>query len=135
MYDVLSEFVGKYKKAIVSISICVACVFAAFYAGYLCGIQNADTGTRTGNYISDNGTRADAVRGEIGDAGSAISAARSGIDSAAATADRIEARANDAQERVNYIKGTATEGRKIVAECKSILAKIRSRGQTGATPN
>lgn len=84
MYDVLSAFFCKYKKAIVSISICVACVFAAFYAGYLCGIRNADTGSKTGNYISDNGVGADTVRGEIGDAGSAISAARSGIDNAAA---------------------------------------------------
>lgn len=135
MYDVLSAFFCKYKKAIVSISICVACVFAAFYAGYLCGIRNADTGSKTGNYISDNGVGADTVRGEIGDAGSAISAARSGIDNAAAAADRIETRVNDTQERVNYVKGTVTEDRKLVADCQRILATIRSRGKKEAPEN
>lgn len=135
MYDVLSEFVGKYKKAIVSISICVACVFAAFYAGYMLGVRNASNESKTGNYISDNGVGADTVRNEIGDAGSAISAARSGIDSAAAAADRIEARANDAQERVNYIKGKVTDGRELIAECKQIIAAVRTRGKKEAPQN
>lgn len=132
MYDVLSAFFCKYKKTIVVLCIGVACVFAAFYAGYLCGIRNASIESEIGNYISNNRTGSDTVRNEIGDAGSAISAARSGIDSAAAAADRIEARANDTQERVNYIKGKVTDGRELIAECKQIIAAVRTRGKKEA---
>lgn len=125
MYDVLSEFVGKYKKAIVSISICIVCVLAAFYAGYLLGIWN----------VSNNGTGINAVRNELNTAGAAIENAASGIDQAADAAAKVSDGITAAQESAQYIQHAADDSAAIIAECKSILAKIRSRGQTGATPN
>ena len=101
----------------------------AFACGYFLGLRNAGTG------VSDNGDGAAGVRTEIDVAGSSISAAESGIDSATAAADRIENRIEAAQERVEYIKGTADEGRRIIAECQSILREVRAGGKTGTAPH
>lgn len=117
MYDVLSEFVGKYKKAIVSISICVACVFAAFYAGYLCGIRN----------VSNNGTGINAVRNELNTAGAAVENAASGIDQATDAAAKVSDGITAAQESAQYIQHAADDSAAIIADCKFILATIRSR--------
>lgn len=57
------------------------------------------------------------VRTEIDAAGLSVSTAKSRIDNAAAAADRVEARIRDAQERAEYVKETADEGRRIIAEC------------------
>ena len=54
---------------------------------------------------------------------------------AAAAADRVEARISDAQERAEYVKGTADEGRRIIAECQSILRAVRSGGKEKAPQN
>ena len=46
-----------------------------------------------------------------------------------------KARISDAQERAEYVKGTADEGRRIIAECQSILREVRSRGETNPIKN
>lgn len=123
MYDVLSEFVGKYKKAIVSISICVACVFAAFYAGYMLGVRN----------VSDNGAGISTARDKLEQAGAAVENAASGIDQAADTAAKVSDGITAAQESAQYIQHAADDSAAIIAECKSILATIRNRGQAGTS--
>ena len=96
---------------------------------YMLGLRNA------GKDISDNGNTVASVRDEIKSAGSNIGAAKSGIDNAAAAAGRIEERIADAQERVDYLKGTTDEGRRIIAECQSILREVRSRGEADQIKN
>ena len=95
----------------------------AFSAGYHRGIRDAGTD------VYDNGNAAQHVREEIGSAGSSVGAAKSGIDNAAIAAGRIEERISDAQERAGYLQGTVNEGRRIVAECQSVLREVRARGQ------
>ena len=92
-------------------------------------------GLRSGTNVSDNGNAAQHVRTEIDAAGSNIGAAKSGIDNAAAAAGRIEERIAEAQERADYLKGTADEGRRIIAECQSILREVRSRGEADQIKN
>ena len=122
MYDVSGLRPNNEKTAaLILISVIVLVVF--FCAGYLLGLRNA------GKDIPDNGNAAQHVRDEIKSAGSNIGAAKSGIDNAAAAADRIEERIADAQERADYLKGTADEGRRIIAECQSILREVRARGK------
>lgn len=123
MYDVLSAFFCKYKKTIVVLCIGVACVFAAFYAGYLCGIRNASIESEIGNYISNNRTGSDTVRNEIGDAGSAISAARSGIDSAAAALIELK------QELMTLRKELTTSKEKLLMAENSLQNANRSLQQ------
>lgn len=110
--------------------VAVAVLAGAFACGYFLGLRNASVSD-----VSDNGGPAAGVRTEIDVAGSSISAAESGIDNAAAAADRIENRIEAAQERVEYIKGTADEGRRIIAECQSILREVRAGGKTGTAPH
>ena len=110
--------------------VAVAVLAGAFACGYFLGLRNASVYD-----VSDNGGPAAGVRTEIDVAGSSISAAESGIDNAAAAADRIENRIEAAQERVEYIKGTADEGRRIIAECQSILREVRAGGKTGTAPH
>ena len=125
MYDV-RLFRPPNKETAVGVLVCVAMLVAVFCAGYLLGLRNA------GKDIPDNGNAAQHVRDEIKSAGSNIGAAKSGIDNAAAAAGRIEERIADAQERADYLKGTADEGRRIIAECQSILREVRARGKEKA---
>ena len=128
MYDI-SELKPDRKETAIAILVCVAVLVAIFCAGYLLGLRNAGTD------VSDNGNTVASVRDEIKSAGSNIGAAKSGIDNAAAAAGRIEERIADAQERADYIKGTTDEGRRIIAECQSILREVRSRGKEKAPKN
>ena len=122
------------KETAVAILIVTVMLVVIFCAGYMLGLRNADTGTG-GENLHDNGDPAAGVRNEITNAGSSVSTAKSRIDNAAAAADRVEARISDAQERAEYVKGTADEGRRIIAECQSILREVRSRGKEKAPKN
>ena len=115
----------------VAIMVLVVFVFlvVVFSGGYMLGLHNA------GKDVPDNGDSTAGVRNEINAAGSGISTAKSRIDNAAAAADRVEARISDAQERAEYVKGTADEGRRLIAECQSILREVRSRGKEKAPKN
>ena len=126
MYDV-SGFRPQNEKTATLILIVFACMVVAGGLGYLLGLRNAGAG---GENIYDNGNAAAGVRNEITNAGSDIGAAKSGIDNATGAADRVEARISDAQERARYVQATADEGRRILAECQSILREVRSRGTT-----
>ena len=128
MYDV-SGFRPQNKKTALAILVAVIVLVAIFYAGYGLGLRNAGTD------VSDNGNAAQGVRDEVNFARSDIGAAKSGIDNATATAGRIEERISDAQERAGYIQGTADEGRRIIAECQSILREVRAGGQKGKAAN
>lgn len=122
MYDV-SELRPNGKETAVAILIGAAVLVAIFCIGYLLGLRNAGTG------VPDNGNAALHVREELGSAGSAVGAAGSGIDKAAAAAGRIEERIDDAQERAGYLKGTAAESRRLVTECQSVLREVRAGGK------
>ncbi len=117
------------KEVAFGILVVLVCLVAAFSLGYMLGVE------RTRENIHDNGNAAASVRNEIESAGSDIGAAKSGIDNAAAAADRVEARISDAQERAEYVKGTADEGRRIIAECQSILRAVRSGRKEKAPQN
>ena len=128
MYDI-SELQPTGKNIAIGILVVTVLLVAVFCIGYMLGIRNA------GKDIPDNGNAAQHVRDEIKSAGSNIGAAKSGIDNAAAAADRIEERIADAQERADYLKGTADEGRRIIKECQSILREVRSRGKENPVKN
>ena len=128
MYDV-SGFRPQNEKTAALILVVFVCMVVAGGIGYCIGLRNA------GKDLSDNGNPAQNVRTKIDAAGSNIGAAKSGIDNAAAAADRIEERIAEAQERADYLKGTADEGRRIITECQSILREVRSRGEANQIKN
>ena len=128
MYDI-SGFRPQNEKTAALILIVFAVLVAIFSIGYGLGLRNAGTD------IHDNGNAAQGIRDEIDSARSDIGAAKSGIDIATTAAGRIEERISDAQERAGYIQGTADEGRRIIAECQSILREVRAGGQKGKAAN
>ena len=128
MYDV-QDLRPTNKEMAVLVLVVLVFMVVVFGSGYMLGLHNA------GKDVPDNGDPAAGVRNEIDAAGSGISTAKSRIDNAAAAADRVEARISDAQERAEYLKGTADEGRRIIAECQSILREVRSRGKEKAPKN
>ena len=129
MYDDFSRLWKNREKALTVGLIVAFLLVAVCWFSYMLGLRNA------GKDIPDNGDPAAGVRNEIDAAGSSVSTAKSRIDNAAAAADRVEARISDAQERAEYVKGTADEGRRIIAECQSILREVRSRGKEKAPQN
>ena len=128
MYDV-QDLRPTNKEMAVLVLVVFVFMVVVFGTGYMLGLHNA------GKDIPDNGDPAAGVRTEIDAAGSSVSTAKSRIDNAAAAADRVEARISDAQERAEYVKGTADEGRRIIAECQSILREVRSRGKENPVKN
>ena len=122
------------KETAVAILIVTVMLVVIFCTGYMLGLRNADTGTG-GENLHDNGDPAAGIRNEITNAGSGVSAAVSGIDNADAAAGRIEERIDNAAERAEYVKGTADEGRRLIAECQSILREVRSRGKENPVKN
>ena len=128
MYDV-QDLRPTNKEMAVLVLVVFVFMVVVFGSGYMLGLHNA------GKDVPDNGDPTASVRTEIDAAGSGISTAKSRIDNAAAAADRVEARISDAQERAEYVKGTADEGRRIIAECQSILREVRSRGETNPIKN
>ena len=128
MYDV-QDLRPTNKEMAVLVLVVFVFMVVVFGSGYMLGLHNA------GKDVPDNGDPAAGVRNEIDAAGSSVSTAKSRIDNAAAAADRVEARISDAQERAEYVKGTADEGRRIIAECQSILRAVRSGGKEKAPQN
>ena len=129
MHDDLYNLRPTNKEVALGIIVVFILLVVIFCAGYLFGLHNA------GKDVPDNGNPAAGVRNEIDTAGSSVSTAKSRIDNAAAAADRVEARISDAQERAEYVKGTADEGRRIIAECQSILREVRRRGEADPAKN
>ena len=132
MYEI-QEYRPGDEKAAIALLIVVVFLVGSFGLGYLLGLRNA--GTTTGTDLHTNGNAAQGVRDEIDSARSDIDAAKSGIDNATAAAGRVEERISNAQERAEYVKGTSDEGRRIIAECQSILREVRAGGKTGAAPH
>ena len=128
MYDV-SELRPNGKEIAVAILIVFILLVVTGSICYMLGLRNA------GKDVPDNGDPATSVRTEIESAGSGISTAKSRIDNAAAAAGRIEKRIDDAAERAEYVKRTADEGRRIIAECQSILREVRSGRKENAPKN
>lgn len=129
MYDYFQRFWKNRENAVAAgLGIAFLLLAVAWFA-YVLGLRNAGTD------IHDNGNAAQGVRDEVNFARSDIGAAKSGIDNATAAAGRVEERISDAQERAEYVKGTADEGRRIIAECQSILREVRAGGKTGAAPH
>ena len=129
MHDDLFNLRPTNKEVAFSILSVLIFLVVAFSLGYMLGV------THTRENVHDNGNAATGVRTEIDAAGSSVSTAVSRIDNAAAAADRVEARIGDAQERAEYVKGTADEGRRIIAECQSILREVRAGGKEKAPQN
>lgn len=127
MYDVIS----KDKKIIVAVFIGAACILFAFYSGYMLGIRSASCVPDAGNHISDYGTGISAAGEQLNQAAAAVSNAASGINQAAGTAAKVSDGITAAQESAQYIQHAADDSAAIIAECKSILAKVRGRGQAG----
>ena len=127
MYD-LSDFRPTNKEMAIAILVGVIVLLVAFCAGYCLGEQRTKDLYNNGAGVAD-------VSNELGQAGTNISNATAGISEAQGHAGNIEAGINSAQESAGYIQSTATESAGIIAECKSIIERIRSRGTAQKSNN
>ena len=89
-----------------------------FCAGYMLGIERASD-------VHDNGSGAEHVGQQVGQATTDISNAKDGISEAQHTAA-------DIANTVEYLTGTADTSAGIIKECKQIIERVRSRGKTDA---
>ena len=122
MYD-LSELEIKGKDIAIAVLVCVVILVVCFLAGYLLGIRN----------VHDNGSGAAGVGEQIEQAGTDIQHAADGIKAAAGHADKVGSGIETAKESAQYIHSTADTSAELVAECQSIIAGIRARGQAAAS--
>ena len=118
--------VGPNRKEMAALIIGVLVfLVVTFGLGYLLGVK------RTKDVYSD-GTGTAGVGEQIEQAGTDIQHAADGIKEAAGTADKLGSEITDAKGTAQYIHSTAADSAGIIAECQSIIAGIRARGQAAA---
>ena len=124
MFDVPEYRPGDEKIAVALLVIVVLMVVAGT-VGYCIGLRN----------IHNNGSGVESIGNQIGNAESTITDAAAGIHAAQGHADQVGAGIADAKEQAGYIHSTATTSAGIIAECQQIIAGIRNRGKTDASPH
>lgn|GEM_PF-4947977 len=133
----MSDFIIKYKKNIVVVLISAVCLIATFYAGYMLGIRNSSTESETGNYISNNGTRAAQVRRDIHSAlteqreiTERIDRLQDGAGQVTGSLEKGAAGVDKAAIANLRAEILVSESGELIAEGQRIIQSIRSRGQT-----
>ena len=121
MYD-LTEFEITGKDVAVSVLIAVVFLVVAFGLGYLLGVERTED-------VYCNGTGTEHVSNELEQAGTNISNAEAGIGQAENHAGNVEAGIGNAQESADYLQGTVNTSTELIGQCKSIIERIRSRGE------
>ena len=114
MYDI-QFFRPSTKEMAVAVLVSVVLLVGAFCFGYCIGIRN----------VSDNGTGTEPIGNELGQVGTNIGNAESGIDNAS---QHIA----NGTESVDYLQGTVATSEDIIRQSKSIIERIRRRGETQA---
>lgn len=127
MYNDLFDIGPDNKEMATFILIVFAVLVAVFGAGYLLGISSA------GPDVHDNGGGAAGAGQQIEQAGADIQHAADGIRQAERTADQIGAGLANAKESAGYIHSTAADSAGIIAECQSIIERVRARGAQDAS--
>ena len=119
MYDI-HEFEITGKGVAVAVLVVFALLVGAGFIGYCIGVRN----------VHDNGSGTQPIANELGQAGTAIENAGAGIEAAAGHAGNVQAGIDNATEQAGYIYGTAKTSTELIGQCQSIIARIRSRGET-----
>ena len=127
MYNDLFDIGPDNKEMAIAILIVFAVLVAVFGAGYMLGISSA------GPDVHDNGGGAAGAGQQIEQAGADIQHAADGIRQAERTADQIGAGLANAKESAGYIHSTAADSAGIIAECQSIIERVRARGAQDAS--
>ena len=117
MNEWAKQNIGRYYLPII---IGVVAMLLGVAIGYGLGLRN----------VSDHGSGADAIGNQLEQASTNINSAAEGIRQAERTADQIGAGLTNAKESAGYIHSTATTSAELVAECQSIIARVRARGKT-----
>ena len=121
MYDFSDIGPNNKEMAALIIGVLIFMV-ATFGLGYLLGCERT-------KYIYSNGSGAAGVGEQIKQAGTDIQHAADGIKEAEGHADKVGSGIESAKESAEYIHSTADTSAELVAECQSIIAGIRARGQ------
>lgn len=106
------------EKVAAILLVVVVCLVVTFSFGYMLGIRN----------VHDNGAGTEPIGQQFEQVGTNISNAKEGIDSA-------QNHIATGTESVDYLQGTVSTSAELVADCKRILAEIRSRGKTDKAAN
>ena len=115
MNEWAKQNIGRYYLPII---IGVVAMLLGVAIGYGLGLRN----------VSDHGSGADAIGNQLEQTSTNINNAADGISQAERTADQIGTGLTNAKESAGYIHSTATTSSELVAECQSIIAKVRARG-------
>ena len=99
-----------------------------FYAGYCIGWERCED-------VHGDGSGAQPISTELGQAGTNIGNAEAGIGQAENHAGNIEAGIGNAQESADYLQGTVSTSTELIGQCKSIISEIRRRGKADKVTN
>ena len=119
--DDFSLFEIKGKDIFVTVAVVLVLFGICFYAGYCIGWERAED-------VYCNGTGTEPVGQQLGEAGTNISNAETGIDNAS---QHIAT----GTESVDYLQGTVSTSAELIKQCQQIIARIRQRGETHPSAN
>ena len=124
MYDIPFFTPTRKEMAVAVLGVFIFLV-AVFSAGYMLGIRN----------VHDNGNGTQPISNELGQVGTNIVNAASGIEAAQGHADQVGAGISNAKEQADYLYGSATTSAELIRQSKSIIENIRRRGKTDKVAN
>ena len=110
------------KEKAIMVLVCVGALLLIFGAGYLLGLSH-------GKDVHDNGNGTEPISTELGQVGTNIGNAESGIGQAENHAGNIEAGIGNAQESADYLQGTVSTSAELIRQSQSIIKAIRRRGK------
>jgi len=126
-YD-FPEFEIKGKDIALGVIIVLVLFGVCFYAEYCIGWERCQD-------VHGDGAGTQPISTELGNAGTAITDAKDGIHQAQGTAGEISNTIKDAAGTADYIGTTADNSTNIIRQSKSIIERIRSRGETQKAQN
>lgn len=121
MYNDLFDIRLTNKEILTCILVVLIVLVGAFGCGYLLGVERTKD-------LHDNGSGAAGAGQQIEQAGADIQHAADGISQAAGTAGAVSGTIKDAAGTAQYIHSTAADSAGLVAECQSIIERVRARG-------
>ena len=121
----IGDFLNEHKKQILNCLLCFSIIMLSFFCGYLLGSRR----------ISDDGTGNANVEQQLNQIGTDISSAGNGIAKAEKHIDNAKSGIGIITESVEYQQNIIAGSREIIADCKCILEKIRSRGKIKTDEN
>lgn len=125
--NVLYRLFTEHKKNITIVAVCLFCLVATFFSGYLYGIRNIH---HNGAGIGDVGKQLEQIESNQHTITSGIESVTGGISESKESIKSSQQAIDRADENAASLENSFNTAGESIADCQRILAEIRQRGKS-----